>query len=94
MILVIFFGLIVLALVSSLLFGWKKIKNKEKLVPVIVKAIFINFLILGSGSAWWFLTETDGISQVIGVMIYLGSFAVISLINIVIIYLWNCFENG
>jgi hypothetical protein len=87
--LIIFFGLIVFSLLSSLKFGRNDLKNNKKPVLAIIKALLINIVILGLGSIWWFLTETDGISQGIGVMIYLGSIVGISLIDMVFIYIWN-----
>ncbi|WP_442594850.1 hypothetical protein [Neobacillus sp. D3-1R] len=87
--LIIFFGLIVLTLIGSLVFGRNNLKNNNNPAKTIIKVILINIIILGLGSIWWFLTETDGISQVIGVMIYLGSIVGISLIDIVLIYVWN-----
>lgn len=87
--LIIFFGLILITLVVSLIFGRHDLKNNNNPTKAIVKAILINVFLLGLGSIWWFLTETDGISQGIGVLIYLGSIVGISLINIVIIYVWH-----
>jgi hypothetical protein len=87
--LIIFFGLIVFSLFVSLILGRKDLKNKKNPVTAIIVAILVNIVILGLGSLWWFLTETDGISQGIGVMIYLGSIAGISLIEMVFIYVWN-----
>ena len=87
--LIIFFGLIVFSLFVSLILGRKDLKNKKNPVAAIIVAILVNIVILGLGSLWWFLTETDGISQGIGVMIYLGSIAGISLIDMVFIYVWN-----
>ncbi|MFP5115946.1 hypothetical protein ACSU64_26905 [Bacillaceae bacterium C204] len=87
--LIIFFGLIVFSLLSSLKFGRNDLKNNKKPVLAIIKALLMNIVILGLGSIWWFLTETDGISQGIGVMIYFGSIVGISLIDMVFIYIWN-----
>jgi hypothetical protein len=88
--LIIFFGLIVFSLLFSLILVRKDLKNKKKPVSAaVIKAILVNMVILGIGSIWWFLTETDGISQGIGVMIYLGSIVGISLIDMVFIYVWN-----
>ena len=87
--LIIFFGLIVFSLLVSLLLGRKDLKNNKRPVTAIIKALLVNIVVLGVGSLWWFLTETDGISQGIGVMIYLGSIVGISLIDMVFIYVWN-----
>ena len=54
-----------------------------------MKAIVLNVIVLGSGSIWWFLTETDGVSQGTGVLIYLGSFAGITLINLIFVSVWS-----
>jgi hypothetical protein len=87
--LIIFFGLIVFSLLGSLILSKKDLTYRKKPVVAITKALLVNIVILGLGSIWWFLTETDGISQGIGVMIYLGSIAGISLIDMVFIYIWN-----
>ena len=87
--LIIFFGLIVFSLLGSLILSKKDLKYRKKPVVAITKALLVNIVILGLGSIWWYLTETDGISQGIGVMIYLGSIVGISLIDIVFIYVWN-----
>ncbi|MEH6957623.1 hypothetical protein [Neobacillus drentensis] len=87
--LIIFFGLIVFSLLGSLILSKKDLKYRKKPVVAITKALLVNIVILGLGSIWWFLTETDGISQGMGVMIYLGSIAGISLIDMVFIYIWN-----
>lgn len=87
--LIIFFGIIIFSLLGSLIFGRNDLKKNKNPVTAIIKALLINIIILGVGSIWWFLTETDGISQGIGVMIYLGSIVGISLIDMVFIYFWN-----
>ena len=91
--LIVFFGLIVLTLLGSLIFGKNNLKNHKKQLTATIKAIMINIIILGLGSIWWFLTETDGISAGIGVMIYLGSMIVISLIDLVVILFWVRLEK-
>lgn len=68
------------------MFSWESLKKHQNPLTTIYKSIIINVIILGSGSVWWFLTESDGISQGIGIIIYLGSIIIISLINIISIY--------
>lgn len=46
----------------------------------------LNFAILGLAGLWWFHYETDGLSQVFGLMIYAGSFGVIELTNIAVLF--------
>ncbi|MGK0466228.1 hypothetical protein [Clostridium sp.] len=83
----VFWGLIVVSIYGSLTLGLNDIKNNKKPMNAIIKAILVNVIILGIGSVWWILTESDGISQGIGVMIYLGSIVVISLIDTIVIYI-------
>lgn len=92
--LVVFWGLIFLSLFSSLALGWNNLKNDKKPMKAIIKAIIVNIIILGIGSIWWLLTESDGISQGIGIMIYLGSIVGISLIDTVVIYIGKKFDLG
>jgi hypothetical protein len=86
--LVILFGLIGLSLIGSLLLSRNSLGKRQKTMITIIKAIFFNFFILGLGSLWWFLTETDGLSQGIGVLIYFFSMIAISLIDITVIIFW------
>ncbi|HJV17676.1 MAG TPA: hypothetical protein VJ546_09905, partial [Bacillales bacterium] len=73
----------------SLISGISNVRKHKKPVMVSIKAIFINFMILGFGSLWWFLTETDGLSQGIGVLIYFSSMIAISIMNIISIYIFT-----
>jgi membrane protein YdbS with pleckstrin-like domain len=82
----VFLGLILASIYGSLILGLNDIKNNKKPMNAIIKAIFVNVIILGIGSVWWILTESDGISQGTGIMIYLGSIVVISLIDTIVIY--------
>ncbi len=85
--LILFCGLILLALITSIIFSLNNYRNSKRAIKSIIKALLINLIILGIGSIWWVITESDGISQGIGVTIYLGSIIGISLINTVIILL-------
>jgi hypothetical protein len=68
--LAVFYGLIWLSLLGSLFLGKRDLFKRKKVVTTIIKAILFNIIILGLGSTWWFLSETDGLSQGIGVLIY------------------------
>lgn len=86
--LVIYFGLIIISLIVSVFFGQFQIKRVNKFGVALLTAFLSNIVILGSGSIWWFLTETDGISQGLGVLYYciaLGVIGIIDLIEILII---------
>lgn len=87
--LIIFLGLIVVSFCASLVYGINDLKYTMTPLSAIFKTLIINITILGSGSIWWFVSETDGISQGIGVMIYLGSIVAIVLIMTVIIFVYN-----
>jgi hypothetical protein len=47
----------------------------------------LNVVILGLASIWWFETETDGFSQVFGVLYYCIPMGVIGVINLVVLLL-------
>ncbi|NHM32536.1 hypothetical protein [Neobacillus terrae] len=83
----VFFGLIGLSLFVVILFSLKGKKNSRKKGTIFVKMVILNLLVFGLGSFWWFVSETNGISQVVGVFIYLGSFLVVTIINLSILYL-------
>ncbi|RDU35671.1 hypothetical protein DRW41_16120 [Neobacillus piezotolerans] len=91
--LVMFFGLIALSLVASIIVCLHDFKNNNKPMMTIFKGIIINLIILGLGSIWWFLTETDGISQGIGIMIYAGSIAGITIIDVIFILVYQRISN-
>ena len=83
----VFFGLIGLVLFSTIFFSLRGKKNSPKKGTIFFKMFIVNLLVLGIGSFWWFVSETDGISQVVGVFIYLGSFMAVTIINLSILYL-------
>ncbi|WP_053366553.1 hypothetical protein [Bacillus sp. FJAT-27245] len=86
----IFYGLIVISLSAALLFSRNELKNNKHPITAAFKAIMINIILLGTGSIWWFNTASDGFSQGIGVLIYLGSALAIAIITIVFTYvLWQ-----
>jgi hypothetical protein len=79
---VFYFGLIVMALFISVMVGVFLIKKTRSLWAAFFMSYLLCFIILGSGSIWWFMTETDGISQGIGVLIYGIALAGIGIINL------------
>jgi hypothetical protein len=86
--LVLFFCLIGISLFISV-FGYFYVKAKFSMISQQFSiSLLIPALILASSSVWWFFTETDGISQMMGVLINGGGILVIGIINIVI-YLLN-----
>lgn len=84
--LILFFAIIVFSLIISIIFT-KNDLNKDKSKSIVIKLIIVNGIILGISSLWWFLTETDGISQGVGVIINLVSFTSILIINIIYLYI-------
>jgi len=81
--LIVFFGVIILSFLFSTAVIRNGLRNKNRPSHTIFKAAIVNLVVLGSGSLWWFLTETDGISQGIGLWILAGSFAATMLVNVV-----------
>jgi hypothetical protein len=80
--LILFFGLIGLSLFISV-FGYFFVKKKISMSQLITISFFIPSLVLAGSSFWWFFTETDGISQMMGVLINGGAFLVIGIGNLV-----------
>ena len=83
--LVMFFGLMIVSLVMSLLLGRILLKRYNNLRKPLLLSILTNIVILGLGSIWWFLTETDGISQGLGVLFYCIAMAVIAVIDLIVL---------
>jgi hypothetical protein len=88
--LLLFFALIGISLCSSLII----LQLAKNMSYALIKATLLNLIILGLGSWWWFATETDGISQGIGGMIYFGSFVGIFLIDVVVIFVRKSFVRN
>lgn len=87
--LILFFLLIGFVTSGSLIFEKISIRKNKKPIITILSSISMNLVILGIGGAWWFFTETDGISQGVGVTIYFISFVVISLLNLICFFFWR-----
>lgn len=81
--LVLFFAFMLFSLVLSLLIGRFSLKNSTNVRRPFMYSVLTNIIILGFASVWWFLTETDGISQGLGVIYYCIAMALISLVNLV-----------
>ncbi|MCM3602163.1 hypothetical protein M3175_15580 [Robertmurraya korlensis] len=87
--LVLFFAFMLFSLVLSLLIGRFSLKNSTNLRRPVMLSVFTNIVILGIASVWWFLTETDGISQGLGVIYYCIAIALISLVNLVVLSIFR-----
>ena len=85
--LILFFAIIVFSLIISIIFTKYDLSKDKSKISILIKLIIVNGIILGISSLWWFLTETDGISQGVGVIINLVSFTSILIINIIYLYL-------
>lgn len=72
---------VVISFLLSLYYCFKLNKN-HKLTIIISIATVINFVCLLLGTVWWWVTETDGLGQVIQIIIYAICFGVILLINV------------
>lgn len=87
--LVIFFGIIILTLLFSLLVGRYSLQKDQKVLVALLKALLLNIVVLGLSTLWWFATEIDGISQGIGAMINLGAAVIICLLDLLFLLLWS-----
>lgn len=83
--LVIYFALMIVSLIVSVFLGHFQIKRTNKFWLPFLTAFLSNIVILGSGSIWWFLTETDGISQGLGVLYYCIAMGVIGIIDLIVL---------
>jgi peptidoglycan/LPS O-acetylase OafA/YrhL len=83
--LVIYFGLMFVSLVVSVLLGYFQMKRTNKVWLSFLLALLSNIVILGIASIWWFFTETDGISQGLGVLYYCIVTGVIGIIDLIIL---------
>jgi hypothetical protein len=83
--LVIYFGLMIVSLIVSLFSGHVQMKRTNRFWLSFLTAFISNILILGLGSIWWFLTETDGISQGLGVLYYCIAMGVIGIVDLIVL---------
>ncbi|MBM7660503.1 hypothetical protein JOC85_001275 [Bacillus mesophilus] len=75
-----FFSIIAIALMSSIVFIRKSRKITSNTLRFFVPTL-LSLLILSAGVIWWFIVASDGFSQVNGAMIYIASFFIIIMIN-------------
>lgn len=83
--LILFFIPMLLSLVVTLTYGVISYKKTKDLSWSIVKSILGSFLMLMIATIWWFNYESDGLSQIFGMMYYFIAFVIISLINAIAI---------
>lgn len=81
--LALFFALMFFSLFTSLLIGRFSLRGSSSLWKSFLYAVLTNIFIVGLASVWWFLTETDGLSQGLGVLYYCLALVVISIINFI-----------
>ncbi|WP_047986428.1 hypothetical protein [Ornithinibacillus californiensis] len=82
---VIYFGLIIISFVFSIYVGSVYFRKNNTIFLAFVIAYLPTVLILGLGSIWWFLTETDGISQGLGVTIFVIAAGVIGVVDLILL---------
>lgn len=83
--LAIYFGLVIFSLIVSVFLGHFQMKRTKKFWLSFLIAFITSIVILGLGSIWWFLTETDGISQGLGVLYYCIAMGINGIINLVVL---------
>jgi hypothetical protein len=81
--LVIYFGLMFFSLVVSFILGKFLLGKTKHVGKSILIAFLANVMILGLGCFWWFMTETDGISQGLGMLYYSIAMGVIGIIDLI-----------
>jgi hypothetical protein len=75
----------IISLFISIKFGRIQLKKINNLLIASLSAVFLNVIILALASLWWFFTETDGISQGLGVLYYIIAMGVIAVIDIIVL---------
>ncbi|SHG82672.1 hypothetical protein [Ornithinibacillus halophilus] len=80
-----FIAWIVLSLTVSLFLGLLMLRKTDELKGAFLTAVIANFITLSLAGIWWFRTETDGISQVLGVLYYGLAVVIISIINWIVL---------
>lgn len=83
--LLLFFGIIVLAIGLSVFASFYLYKKTNKLLTSWLGAVITSIIILFLGSVWWFLTETDGISQGLGILYYSIAAGILAVVNLLVI---------
>ena len=74
-------------LITTLFYGIFKIKKTKNIKRTLIHTTLLNIILFILASVWWFLYESDGISQVIGVAIYGGSFIIIGTIYTIVLFM-------
>lgn len=72
------------SLLVTLFYGIRSLKNLKKLPAILIKTTVISFVFLTLGTIWWWITEPDGIGQVIQSIIYGICFVLIIIINAIV----------
>ncbi|RTR29604.1 hypothetical protein EKG37_15025 [Robertmurraya yapensis] len=85
--LVIYFGLMIISLFVSIFFGRFLLRKTKKLWIAFIISFLLTVFILGLGSIWWILTETDGISQGLGGLYYCIAMGGIGIIDLIVLLL-------
>lgn len=80
-----YIGFILLALFISICLPRVLFRMISKTQTVFIVILLVNIMILGFGSLWWFHTETDGISQGIGLIVYGLAFVVMDIIALLLV---------
>ncbi|WP_027409733.1 hypothetical protein [Anoxybacteroides tepidamans] len=83
--LILYWGVIVLSFGISLSVGLLQLKRKQQLFRSFFLAFFVNTAILAGGGIWWFFTETDGLSQGLGVLYYGAAAAIIAVVDLIVL---------
>jgi hypothetical protein len=81
-----FFVVMVLVLISSLIFTWIRMKKTKNFKGTMVQSLGIGLCSFSLASIWWFFQASDGFSQVFGILFYGIAFILSSLVNIGILF--------
>jgi hypothetical protein len=82
---VVFFLPMIVSLIITLLSGIHLFKRTKNILDSLMKSIGLNLLITALAAFWWFNYESDGFSQIFGLLYYGIAFLVISIIGVFVV---------
>ena len=89
----IYFGLMITALVISLVIIIRGIIKHQDIAIISATSIGVSFLLLLLSSIWWFFTEIDGFSQGFGVIYNAIVFILVVVMTLAVTSIWHVWRR-
>jgi hypothetical protein len=81
-----FFSVMALVLITTIIFTWTKIKKIKNLKGTMIQSLCLSLFLFSCACIWWFFQASDGFSQVFGGLLYGIAFILSSLVNIGLLF--------